>query len=116
LSINPADRRREPRYVVTGCSARLDGEACSVLDVSPSAVRLVRPASFAPSTETHTLMFEIEPGVCRLRVDVPAWIVRTTDVTVVLGYRKPFEGWHELLKSLDTFKINSLKQLFSEHG
>ena len=38
------ERRKEPRHVVVGIEAALNGVPCAIIDISRSGVRLVRPA------------------------------------------------------------------------
>jgi hypothetical protein len=107
-----AERRRERRYIVVGVRASVDGEACPIVDMSATAVRLLRPRGLAVRKRPYTVAFTIggatEPGT----FTVSATLVRSTDTQFVLRYRPPVPDWEALIRSMDTLEQTKLSELF----
>lgn len=98
------ERRKEERYVVVGIEALLDGLPCPIVDISRSAVRLLKPGS-GRVEPTADLVFRLKaPGRGRERCyRVAASLVRSTDVEMIYGYVPPCERWENMLRDRDTF-------------
>jgi hypothetical protein len=105
-----AERRKERRYIVVGIAATADGQACSIVDISPTAVRLVRPGG-VPLARTYTVVFAIEGGSLRTYT-VPATLIRNTETCFVLKYDPPVASWEDILRAMDTFEQTRLIDVF----
>lgn len=105
------ERRKERRYIVVGIAATADGQACSIVDISPTAVRLVRPQGVPLTQQTYTVVFVVEDGSSRFYT-VPATLVRKTGTCFVLKYEPPLASWEDILRSMDTFEQTRLMNVF----
>src|SRR5512134_2301171 len=91
------ERRRQRRYIVAGVSARVDGEACPIADISATAVRLLRPYDLPITRRTYTLVFTFDEAQPRQTYTVSATLVRCTESCFVLRYDSPVPTWESLL-------------------
>ncbi len=105
------ERRKERRYIVSDMEARLDGTPVPIVDISCSAVRVVRPADFAVRDRAYDLLFALERDGSMTMYRVVGTIVRHTDMCVVLHYPEPVEGWEDVLKAFDCFETTQLFEL-----
>jgi hypothetical protein len=108
------DRRKEHRYIPAGLRAEVGGESCPILDVSRSAIRVLRPAQSLALRGKISLRFAIDehPVHGSLSFAVEAQVVRENDRHVVLRYKAPTSDWEDIIKSLDIFDNMSIEQLF----
>jgi len=111
LTDDHTDRRKEPRHVVCDIDALIDGEECSVLDISASGVRVLRPHGYNASESIHRLVLNIAQDEYQISVNTASTKIRLSNVDLVLGYTPPFAGWALLLSSLDTFEQTKLAEL-----
>jgi hypothetical protein len=111
MSRSTKERRAEVRYIVSGMTAAIDGAECEILDISVSAVRLVRPAGFQPDGRRYGVCFTINDGRGIATHAVTGRLIRTTELCVVLGYAAPVSYWENVLRSLDVFESNRLHTL-----
>ncbi len=94
-----------------GIEAHVDGVVCPIVDISRSAVRVVKPDGFLPRDRAYDLVFDIDqPGVLS-RYRVEGHLIRCTDIYFVLGYQAPIAQWEELLRSLDCFESLQLAEI-----
>lgn len=105
------ERRKERRYIVSDVEARVDGSPLPIVDISCSAVRLVRPADFIVRDRTYDLVFALERDGTMAMYRVVGTIVRQTDLCVVMFYQAPIDGWEDLIRSFDCFETTQLSQL-----
>ena len=116
-----ADRRKEPRHVVVGIEATLNGAPSAIVDISKSGVRLLRPegCSLAASSGAD---FDKDPveivftlagrGASSGRsYHVRGEIVRSTPGEIVCRYEPPIPRWEAVLRSFDTFAQTKLVRL-----
>lgn len=106
-----SDRRKEPRYVVGDIDAQIDGKDSTVLDISASAVRVLKPNGYNQTNSAHRLVLKIVQAEYEISVHVASSEIRQSNVDLVLGYTPPFAGWAHLLRSLDTFEQTKLSEL-----
>lgn len=109
-----AERRREPRYVVIGMEATIDGVACTIIDISRTGVRLLRPSMMAGQPAAAELSITLPTGRRRLKHTtyvVPARLVRSTPLELVYHYTPPRPHWSAMLRLLDTFAQSALTRL-----
>lgn len=107
-----ADRRKEARYVVVGIEALLDGTPWPIIDISRSAVRLLKPAG-APVNASAEIVFRLK-AMGRGRAHsypVAASLIRATDLELIYGYPLPCARWEERLRARDTFLQTRLTAL-----
>jgi hypothetical protein len=107
-----AERRQERRYIVAGVRASVDGEACPIVDISASAVRLLRPHGWPVGKQAYTITFTVDSAVQPGTFTVSATLVRYTDSQFVLRYLPPVPDWEMLIRSMDTFEQTRLSELF----
>ena len=103
------ERRKEQRYIVIEMTALVDGAPCTILDISRTAVRLLRPDGFVEKETPYSLVFETGKGGRRRLWAVGARFVRTTGVDFVLGYAPPSRRWEAMLRARDTFQLSLLE-------
>ncbi len=98
------ERRKETRYVVIGVEAVLSGTPCTIVDISSSAVRLLKPEG-TKVEETAEIVFRLKAlGRGRGRsCRVQASLVRQTELELIYRYPLPCERWEHLLRARDTF-------------
>lgn len=96
-----AERRLNPRYVVDGLRAELDGTPHEILDISVDAVRVLT-RSPAPAAVRLRLVSEDDDGRA-LDVAVPARLQRATALEAVFRYGAPVADWPRRLAGFDTF-------------
>lgn len=106
-----SDRRKEPRHVVGDIDAQIDGQECAVLDISASAVRVLKPGGYNEGDSIHRLVLKIAQAEYEVFVNVSSTEIRRSTADLVLRYTPPFEGWALLLRSLDTFEQTKLAEL-----
>ena len=106
------ERRRQRRYIVAGVSARVDGEACPIADISATAVRLLRPYDLPITRRTYALVFTFDQAGQQQTYAVSATLVRYTESCFVLRYDLPVPSWESLLRSADTLEQTRLSQIF----
>jgi hypothetical protein len=106
------ERRKEPRHVVIGIGATLNGTPSAIVDISRSGVRLVRPADFA-ADDIAVIEFSVEePGRSKPRsFRVEARLVRATAIDVSYIYAPPLRRWEAMLRAHDTFAQTALTKL-----
>jgi hypothetical protein len=98
-----AERRLNPRYVVDGLRAELDGTPHEILDISVDAVRVLsRSSASAPAAVRLRLVSEDDDGRA-LDVVVPARLQRATALEAVFRYAAPLADWPRRLAGFDTF-------------
>lgn len=107
-----AERRQERRYIVIGVRASVDGEACPIVDISASAVRLLRPQGWPVGKQAYTIAFTVDGAMEPSTFTVSATLVRYTDSQFVLMYVPPVPDWEMLICSMDTFEQTKLSELF----
>jgi hypothetical protein len=106
------ERRRQRRYIVAGVSARVDGEACPIADISATAVRLLRPFDLPITRRTYSLEFTFDEAEQQQTYTVSATLVRRTERCFVLRYDSPAPTWESLLRSADTLEQTRLSPIF----
>ena len=106
------ERRMEPRHVVVGIDATLNGIPSAIVDISRSGVRLVRPAEFV-ADDFALIDFSLkEPGRSKPRsFRVEARLVRATAIDVSYIYAPPLRRWEAMLRAHDTFAQTALTKL-----
>ena len=97
---------------MAGVRASVDGEACPIIDISASAVRLLRPHGWPVGKQAYTITFAIDSAVQPGTFTVSATLVRYTDSQFVLRYLPPVPGWEMVIRSMDTFEQTKLSELF----
>ena len=107
------ERRREPRHVVVGLEACLDAVPCTIVDVSRSAVRLLKPEGFIVGHEPVNIIFRLSESMHgqRRSFRVIGHLVRSTDIEIIYHYTPPTSRWEFLLHALDTFAQTQLTRL-----
>lgn len=107
------ERRKERRYIVVGMDASLGGEACPIIDISRSAVRLLKAPSLPSRDRPVDIVLRVQgrkPGTFR-EFTVNGSFIRETHVDVVFGYEAPTKQWESTLRAHDTFKLTHLVEL-----
>lgn len=107
-----SERRKEPRHVVVGIEASLNDVPSTIIDISPSGVRLVRPADF-PTEDVVLLTFQLA-GAGRSKprsYDVEGRLVRATAVEMTYSYAPPAPRWAAVLRAHDTFAQTALQRI-----
>lgn len=102
------ERRKEQRYIVIEMTLTLDGEPAAILDISRSAVRVVRPDGFVERDAPYALVFETGEGRRRRTFPVAARLVRASHVDAVFEYAPPSRRWNAMLRARDTFQLSRL--------
>jgi hypothetical protein len=97
------ERRGEPRYVVDGLNAEVDGAQRMILDIAPSSVRLFRDAGDEPAP-TVALRLWSAPGFPKVDSVCAAHLIRSTRHELVYGFTLPLPAWPALLPKFDSFK------------
>ena len=92
-----AERRQERRYIV---------------DMSATAVRLLRPRRLPVRKQVYTVAFTLDGATQPGSFTVSATLVRYTDSQFVLRYRPPVPDWETLIRSMDTFEQTKLSEIF----
>jgi hypothetical protein len=106
------ERRREDRYVVVGMDATLDGVPCTIVDISRSGVRLLRPAGMMSKPDRAVIVFTTGQGRRPTQIfEVEGRLVRASDLELIYAYQPPHLRWASLLRSLDTFRQTALSRL-----
>ncbi len=105
------ERRREPRYVVDGLRAELDGQPSEILDISASALRLLRSPAGGQCAAEVRLRLSAEAGFPAVDLRSHATLIRFTPDAMVYAYRAEIAEWPFLLKAFDTFQDLSLPAL-----
>lgn len=97
------ERRGEPRYVVEGLRAAVDGVECVILDIALSSVRLFRQEGGAAAPEVELRLWG-EPGFAELDVRCRAILVRSARYELVYRFEVATPAWPASLPLFDTFK------------
>lgn len=120
-----ADRRKEPRHVVVGFEATINGVPSAIVDISKTGVRLLRPegctlaASLGADRGSGTDAFPVEivfalagrSASSGRSYRVRGEIVRSTPGEIVCRYEPPIPRWEAVLRSFDTFAQTKLVRL-----
>lgn len=108
-----AERRTERRHIVVGMEACVDGEACPILDISRSAVRVLRSPSIKCSSQTVELLFRVKERSGRNSREhrVTGQVIRQTNLDIVFGYKPPTRRWEATLRAHDTFHQTRLTDI-----
>jgi hypothetical protein len=107
------ERRKQRRYIVVGMEASVEGEACPILDISLSAVRVLRSSR----TEFRGQQLEIVIRVKGRRSQtsreyrVTGRVIRSTELDVVFDYDPPTRQWEATLRAHDTFHHTLLREI-----
>jgi hypothetical protein len=111
--MNSADRRKEARYVVIGIDATLNGMQCTIVDISASAVRLLRPDDLGTPVPNGQIVFRLAPqdSYRRRTFRVSASLLRWTDLELIYSYPLPSKQWETMLQAHDTFLQTQLTAL-----
>ena len=105
------ERRREERFLVSNMTARVNGLDCPIIDISRTAVRLLRPAGLVIDPGPWRLCLAYSIGGSGNFVEMEARLIRFGPGFIVLKYLPPHDRWQEDLRALDTFehaKIDAL--------
>lgn len=102
-----ANRRKEERIVVEGLDAFVDGFPCEIIDIAPTAVRLVRPDLAPLIPERIVLTLRSHGGAPPLDVAAKAYMIRENWDYIVVGYEKPMQGWTDWIRRYDAFADGS---------
>jgi hypothetical protein len=107
------ERRKEPRHVVVGIDATLNGATCAIIDISRTGVRLLRPPVFESTEQPVVIDFTLlRTGRSRARAfRVEGRLVRATAIDVTYAYAPPIPQWESLLRARDTFMQTALSRL-----
>lgn len=82
--------------------ATVGGVECAILDISASGVRLLKPERDLPTQPEYDLVFEVEDADAARAYRVVGTLLRSTDISFVLGYRMPPEAnWEAVIRSHD---------------
>ena len=107
------ERRKERRYVVVGMDVLLDGQVCPILDISRSAVRVLKPATLPPIDQPVSLILRRQTRA-RRHGDAYAVVgrfVRATPMDITFGYDPPRPNWEAIIRRHDTFKRTHLVEV-----
>lgn len=104
------ERRREFRYRPVGIEARIDGVAAAIVDVSRSAVRVLRSPETTGAAERVEIEFLVR---ARRRRPPRSWrvaghIVRCGVLDVTYRYEPPSDQWERVLRAHDSFEQTKL--------
>ena len=106
------ERRKEARYVVIGIDATLDGTPCTIVDISPSAVRLLRlDGASAEATAQIAFAIKAQGRYRRRSFRVMATLVRSNEIELIYKYPLPSKQWEQILRTHDTFVLTQLTTL-----
>jgi hypothetical protein len=105
------ERRKEHRYVVEAVQLALGMRRFPVIDIAISGARIScspkefealkdRPCQLEFGSEAPLETFAIEP-----------FLIRSTDLCVVLGYAAPQPDWESYIRRFDTFHVHELDTL-----
>lgn len=97
------ERRGEPRYVVEGLHAAIDGAERVILDISPSSVRLHRLAGDVEQPEVALQLWS-DPGFPEIDAACRARFIRSSPCELVYGFALATAAWPEALPAFDSFK------------
>lgn len=99
--------------MVIGIDAAVDGQPCTIVDISRSGVRLLRHAPAPPAADTVQIDFTMPPDrrFSQRSFSVIGRLVRTSEMELVYAYIPPCPDWTELLRLCDTFAQTELVQL-----
>lgn len=101
------ERRKEQRHVVVGIAAEVNGQPWTIVDISRSAVRLLKPQGYTAAPTHHVIGFTTDEAPNN-KITVAAEIVRSTPLEIVFQYKPPFHGWNALIRKHDTFLLTKL--------
>jgi hypothetical protein len=79
------ERRKEPRYPVTGVDAEIDGVRCRICDISASALRVERPGGLPIADRPYQVDVRVTEGSKRLLFRILGTVIRHTDDFLVLS-------------------------------
>jgi|APTNR8051073442_1049403.scaffolds.fasta_scaffold05836_4 hypothetical protein len=106
------ERRKEARYVVIGIEAVLNGAPCTIVDISSSAVRLLKPeGASAEATADIAFTMKAQGRFRRRSFRVLATLVRSNEIELIYRYSPPNQQWEEMLRAHDTFVLTQLTSL-----
>jgi hypothetical protein len=104
-------RRKEHRYVVEAVQLALGTRRFHVIDIAASGARVScgakefealkdQPCRLEFGSEAQLETFAIEP-----------YLIRSTELYVVLGYAPPKPDWESFIRRFDTFHVHELDTL-----
>lgn len=99
------ERRKEHRYIVVGMEAYLDGVSCPIIDISRSAVRLLRASEAEFQDNPRDLILRVQGRTrrsCR-EYKLIGRFIRGSSIDTVFGYDPPTKRWEATLRAHDTF-------------
>jgi hypothetical protein len=103
------ERRKEPRHVVVGIEAALNGVPSAIIDISRSGVRLIRPTGFIVEDAAVIDFTLARRGRTQKRCfRVEGRLVRATAIDVTYTYDPPLRQWAAMLHARDTFVQTAL--------
>jgi hypothetical protein len=95
------ERRNEPRYVVEGLDATLDGVPLEILDLSATAIRVWWEHGAPPAT--GTLRFTSAAGRPKVRTETSATLDHVRGCDAIYRYTMARRDWPRVLGTFDTF-------------
>lgn len=107
------ERRKEHRYIVVGMEAYLDGVSCPIIDISRSAVRLLRSSEAEFKDHPRDLVLRVQGRTrrsCR-EYKVIGHFIRGSGIDSVFGYVPPTKRWEAILRAHDTFLQTRLMEI-----
>ena len=106
------ERRKDPRHVVIGIEAKLNGIASTIIDISLRGVRLMRPSELV-TDEIALIDFTLhEAGNSSARLfRVEGRLIRATAVDVTYIYAPPVRRWEAMLRAHNTFAQTALTRI-----
>lgn len=106
------ERRKELRHVVIGIEARINDVPSTIIDISRSGVRLVRPANFvAPEVVFIDFTLDRDGRSKKRSFRVEGRLVRATVIDVTYVYAPPVRRWEAMLRAHDTFAQTALTRM-----
>jgi len=107
------ERRKQYRHVVVGLQALLDGVPAPIIDISRTAVRLLKPQDFIPRECRYDIVFVVvgSPPRRPLAYRVSGELTRSTEIELVYHYAPPIRNWERMLRENDSFLQTALQPL-----
>lgn len=107
------ERRKERRYIVVGMDVCLGGKIYPIIDISRSAVRLLKSRANPTYALQADIVLRVEGRTRSIHREytVRGWFIRGTNIDAVFGYEPPTKQWEATLRAHDTFNQTRLMEI-----